>query len=127
MIKILVLNRVILSVKFLFYYFIEWNSTNSFKIIKPFKNTKYTFKINHMKKYDITCIKVSSDGKITGVKVGTCDINCRAEYSKFLIFKDVVNYVFHISVIDSKIDSLTASPKINVDSDNLFSYKEDWF
>ena len=43
--------------------FIEWNSTNSFKIIKPFKNTKYTFKINHMKKYDITCIKVSSDGK----------------------------------------------------------------
>lgn len=44
--------------------------------------------------------KVSFDGKVTGVKVGTCDVNCRAEYSKFIFFKDVVNYVFHIKVID---------------------------
>ena len=43
--------------------FIEYGTKNIFNIVKPFKNVKYSFKIKHMKKYDINCIKVSSDGK----------------------------------------------------------------
>ena len=43
--------------------FIEWNSNNFFNIVKPFKNEKYKFKIKHMKKANITCLKVSYDGK----------------------------------------------------------------
>ena len=43
--------------------FIEYGIKNIFNIVKPFKNVKYSFKIKHMKKYDINCIKVSSDGK----------------------------------------------------------------
>ena len=43
--------------------FVEYGSNNIFNIVKPFKNMKYTFKIKHMKKSCINCIKVSSDGK----------------------------------------------------------------
>ena len=43
--------------------FIEWGSKNIFSILKPFRNKKYTFNITHMKKFCITCIKMSSDGK----------------------------------------------------------------
>ena len=43
--------------------FIEWGTKNIFSIYKPFKNIKYTFKIKHMKKFNINCIKISSDGK----------------------------------------------------------------
>ena len=43
--------------------FIEWGTKNIFSILKPFRNKKYTFKITHMKKFCITCIKLSSDGK----------------------------------------------------------------
>ena len=43
--------------------FIEWTSNNCFSIVKPFNNLKYKFKIKHMKKANITYIKVSSDGK----------------------------------------------------------------
>ena len=43
--------------------FLEWGVKNTFSIVKPFQNIKYTFKIKHMKKYNINCIKTSSDGK----------------------------------------------------------------
>ena len=43
--------------------FIEWGVKNTFIIYKPFKNIKFTFKIKHMKKFNINCIKVTSDGK----------------------------------------------------------------
>ena len=43
--------------------FIEYGTKNIFSIVKPFKNEKYTFKIKHMKNYEINCIKISSDGK----------------------------------------------------------------
>lgn len=69
--------------------------------------------------------KISYDGKVTGVKAGTCDINCRAEYSKFVFFKDVVNYVFHITVVESQNNNSLKTPEIKFDSDTLFAYKED--
>ena len=70
--------------------------------------------------------KVSSDGKVTGVKVGTCDISCRAEYSKFLIFKDIVNYVFHIRVVDSRDVSYATSSfdASSYNDDNCIVYYE---
>ena len=43
--------------------FIEWGIKNTFSIVKPFQNKKYTFKIKHMKKFKINCIKISSNGK----------------------------------------------------------------
>ena len=43
--------------------FIEWGDKNIFSIVKPFQNKKYTFKIKHMKKFNINCIKISSNGK----------------------------------------------------------------
>ena len=43
--------------------FIEWGVKNIFNIVKPFQNKKYTFKIKHMKKFNINCIKISSNGK----------------------------------------------------------------
>ena len=43
--------------------FIEWGGKNIFNIVKPFQNKKYTFKIKHMKKFNINCVKISSDGK----------------------------------------------------------------
>ena len=45
---------------------------------------------------------VSKTGLVTGIKKGTCDITCRAEYSKFVFFKDVVNYTFHINVLEKR-------------------------
>ena len=55
--------------------FVEWGVKNIFSIVKPFKNIKYTFKIKHMKKFKINCIKISSDGKyiVLGYDNGTIE------------------------------------------------------
>lgn len=45
---------------------------------------------------------VSKKGELTGVKTGECDIFCKAVYPKFIIFKDEVNYVFHVKVLKNK-------------------------
>ena len=44
--------------------FIEWGNNNSFNIIKPFKNIKYKFTINHMKDKIIEHINITRNGKI---------------------------------------------------------------
>ena len=79
--------------------FIEWNSKNFFKIIKPFQNVKYTFKIKHMKKFNITCIKVSSDGKyiVIGYDNGVIE--------KYKLKKINNSYTEEIITIFNKIDN----------------------
>ena len=70
--------------------------------------------------------KVTNDGKVTGVKKGTCDVNCRAEYSKFVFFKDVVNYVFHITVVDkvtSNVDDDRNTRTKDINTTELLKYQ----
>ena len=43
--------------------YIEWGNKNAFNIVKPFKNTKYKFSINHMKEKTIEEINITRDGK----------------------------------------------------------------
>ena len=43
--------------------YIQWSNNNCFYIVKHFKKTKYKFKIQHMMKYKINCIKITKDGK----------------------------------------------------------------
>ena len=42
--------------------FIKWDNNNCFYIVKPYKNIKYKFYIQHMMKYIINCIKITKDG-----------------------------------------------------------------
>ena len=42
--------------------YIEWSNHNYFYIVKPFKKIKYKFIIEHMRKQEINCIKITKDG-----------------------------------------------------------------
>ena len=93
--------------------FIEWGTRNFFSIVKPFRNLKYTFKIKHMKKYNITCIKISSDGKyiVLGYDNGAIE--------KYKLKKVNNYYVEEVMTIFNKQDN-NNSHKIDTthDSDN---------
>ena len=43
--------------------YVEWGKNNSFNLVKPFKNIKYKFTINHMKNKVISYINITRNGK----------------------------------------------------------------
>ena len=117
--------------------YVEWGVKNIFSIVKPFLNIKYTFKIKHMQKFNINCIKISSDGKyiVLGYDNGVIEKykikkvnNCYIEEVVSLFNKKDSNSISHGEAINNdenqkpqKIKKQSKGKKI---LKSIFSFKK---
>ena len=114
--------------------FVEWGVKNIFSIVKPFKNIKYTFKIKHMKKFKINCIKISSDGKyiVLGYDNGAIEKyrlkkinNCYIEEVILLNKQDNNNNINNISApAETNLNKETENRKTSKNKKNLSKGKK---
>ena len=97
--------------------FVEWGVKNTFSIVKPFQNIKYTFKIKHMKKFNINCIKISSNGKyiVLGYDNGVIE--------KYKLKKVSNCYVEEVISVVQKNDNNLSQPAADTDKENQKSTK----
>ena len=86
--------------------FIEWGNKNSFNIVKPFKNIRYKFTINHMKDKIIEHINITRNGKffILGYNNGVIE-----KYALQKIDESLINNDNYSTINNSKSNEIRNS------------------